>query len=460
MLVVGAAASCRAGKYPGSTPIMPTVPLSAYDRLFLAGHEALQRRGLPGHHCLLWLELAGRLDRAKLDEAYRRASAQTPLVDGRIAYSLLTARAHWRYGEGPQAVAPIDYTELSSHADPEAAQRDILLRAWRERQDPAAGQQLRLFCFEYADRTTLVLRFPHYLMDQEGALAFLSRIHDAATQGGQSLAPPREAPLPYPPDWSGRTLSGWWSGVGRHRALARLQSRQLPERSIDPAQTADYMMRCWSPAETARINDTAKKSCRPGPMLYTRHLIAATVRGLDDMADALGLSPGDHYLIPLPMLRPRRTPRTKPACNDVVVATMVIHRAELRDAAALDASLLAQINDYSRGGDEATWLFMSYVGLLRASHYRWMLMRKRMLVRYSLGFGSFRADEWPAGFLGSQVTNVHGGGLPPIPPGAMLSFTRYADRLNVGAAFFPHVCTAASMERLLARVEHHLGARN
>ena len=439
---------------------MPRVPLSAYDRLFLAGHNALQRRGLPGHHCLVWLELNGRLDRAKLDDAYLRVSAQTPLVDGRIAYALLTARAHWRYGDAPQAIASIEYADLSSHPDPEAAQRDTLLRAWCELQDPAAGRQLRLFCFEYKDRTTLVLRFPHYLMDQEGGLAFLSRIHDAAASAAQSPAPAIEAPLPYPPDWSGRILRGWWSGAMQHRAIARIQSRQLPERPIDPTQTADYLMRCWSPAETARISEAAKKSCIPGPMLHTRHIIAATVRGLDDMADALGLSEGDHYLMPLPMLRPRRALRTKIACNDLIVATMVIPRASLRDSAALDASLMTQINDYSNGGDEATWLFMSYVGLLRASHYEWMLRRKRMLVRYSLGFGSFRADGWPGGFMGSQVTNVYGGGLPPIPPGAMLSFTRFADRLNVGAAFFPHVCTAANMERLLARVEHHLGARN
>lgn len=439
---------------------MPRAPLSAYDRLFLAGHEALQRRGLPGHHCLIWLEVNRRLDRAKLEEGYRTASAQTPLVSARIAHSVLTARAHWRYGEASQPIVPIEFVDLVSVTDPDATQREVLLRAWREPQNPTAGRQLRLFCFEYADRTTLVLRFPHYLMDQEGAMTFLTRIHDATIQANHAIASPIEAPLSYPPDWSGRILRGWWAGARRHRRVAGIQSRQLPERPIDPNQSADYFTRCWSPEETARIDEMAKKTCRPGHMLYTRHLVAATVRGFDDLSDALGLSPGDHYLIPLPMLRPRRTPRTKFACNDLIVATLIIRRADLSNPAALDASLLAQIDDYIRGGDEATWLFMSYVGLLRASHYEWMLKRKRMLVRYSLGFGSFRANGWPAGFTGSEVTNVYGGAIPPIPPGAMLSFTRFGNRLNVGAAFFPHVCTTENMERLLARVEHYLGIRD
>ena len=439
---------------------MPRVPLSAYDRLFLAGHGALQRRGLPGHHCFVCIDVNGPLDRGKLDAGYRRASLHTPLVTGRIAHSLLTARAHWRYGDPSEPISPIEFVDLKSANDPAATQRETLLRAWREQQNPAVGRQVRLFCFEHPGSTTLVIRFPHYLMDQEGAMGFLSRLQDEAVSETQATSAPIEAPLPYPSAWSGRVLGGWWTGVRRHRAVTGLKSRQLPEYPIDPARTADFLMHSWSPAETGRINETARKSCRPGPMLYTRHLIAATVRGLDDMAEALNVSPGDYYLIPLPMLRPRQTPRTKLACNDVIVATLVIPRATLHDSAALDESLAAQIDDYTRGGDEATWLFMSYAGLLRASHYEWMLRRKRMLVPYSLGFGSFRADAWPAGFMGSDVTNVYGAGMPPIPPGAMLSFTRFGGRLNVGAAFFPHVCSTENMQQLVARVEHHLGLRN
>jgi len=445
---------------------MPRVALSAYDRLFLAGHGALQRRGLPGHHCLIWLELSARPNRAALEAAYRQASEQSPLVDGRIGYSLLTGRAHWRYGERAPDIAPIAYHDLTASPRTPETQREILLIAWRERQDPSAGRQLRLFCFEQEDRATLVLRWPHYLMDLEGAQGFLlamqqsaaTRSEPPAVAGNAAYATQSfEAPLPYPPDWSGRMIRGWWNGARRHRAVARLASRQLPESPIDPLQTADFMTRPWTAEQTRQIVDTAKKQCAPGPMLHTRHLIAATARGLDDISDALGMSPGDHYLLPLPMLRPRRAPRTKWGCNDLIIATLVIRRDQLDDHAALDASLTAQIDAYSRGGDEAAWLFMSYVGLLRKSHYEWMLRRKRMMARCSIGFASFRADAWPAGFAGTSVDNTFACGLPTIPPGVMLTFARFGERLNLGVAFFPHVCASGDIAQLITRIEHHLG---
>lgn len=436
---------------------MPTAPLSAYDRLFLAGHEALQRRGLPGHHCFIWLDLTSPIDRAVLDAAYLAASRKIPLVSAGIEYSIMLARARWRYSFSETDVAPIESHDLTVSPHPTAAIQAEILSALREPLDPAEGRQLRLYYFEHAGGATLVLRWPHYLMDLEGAQGFLLEMQQAsasmaANDGG------REPPLAYPPAWSRHYLRRWWSGVTRHRAVARLQARQFPEHHIDPHATADFIIRKWSVAQSAAVTDAAKRLHRSGPMLHTRHLLTASLRGLDDLADELGMTPGDHYLVPLPMLRPRRTPRTKLACNDLIIATIVINRELLRDPAALDASLMSQIDEYVRGGDEATWLFMSYVGLLRKSHYEWMLRRQRMMARCSIGFTMFRAEPWSHGLLGVGVSNAYACGLPPIPPGVMLSFMRFGDRLNLGATFFPHVCTAAKVERLVERIEHHIGA--
>lgn len=434
---------------------MPHVPLSAYDRLFLAGHEALQRRGLSGHFCFIWLELSGRVDRATLDAAYRAASIRVPLVTAGIDYSLLTGRARWRYSREESDVAPIDFHDLAQ-GDAATGVRQVLMRAWREPQDPAEGRQLRLFCFEHGDRSTLVLRWPHYLMDLEGAQGFLLELQQAA-RGGDGGAAGKEKSLPYPPDWSRRWLRKWFEGIRRHRTVARLNSRQLPERNINPNATADFITRQWTAAQSTAILDAGKRNCLPGPLLHTRHLLVATARGLDDVAADLDMTPGDHYLLTLPMLRPRRAPRTKLGCNDLIVATIVVKRDLLGDSAALHASVLEQIDAYNRGGDEATWVFMSYVGLLRKRHYEWMLRRKSMMARCSIGFTNFRADAWSDGFLGSRVTNSYACGLPTIPPGVMLTFMRNGDRLNLGAGFFPHVCAAENVQRLFARIEHHLG---
>jgi len=433
---------------------MPTAPLSAYDRLFLAGHEALQRRGLPGHHCFIWLDLTSRIDRAALDAAYRAASSKIPLVSAGIEYSIMLARARWRYTLSESDVAPIESHDLTASSDAPVAVHSAILRALREPLDPAEGRQLRLYYFDHAGGATLVLRWPHYLMDLAGAQGFLLEMQHASTATNGRC---RESPLAYPADWSRQYLRRWWMGVKRHRAVARLQSRQFPERNIDPHATADFIIRKWSAAQSAAVSDAAKRLHRSGPMLHTRHLLAAALRGLDDLADELGMTSGDQYLVPLPMLRPRRTPRTKLACNDLIIATLVVKRDLLRDPAALDASLVSQIDDYIHGGDEATWLFMSYVGLLRKSHYEWMFRRKRMMARCSIGFTMFRAETWTHGLLGAGVSNAYACGLPPIPPGVMLSFMRLGDRLNLGATFFPHVCTAANVERLVKRIEHHIG---
>ena len=447
------------------------IPLTAYDRLFLAGHLAHLHRGLPGHHFFALLDLRGPLDRARLRAAFAGALAANPLTMSRIGYSYVTARPHWRCP--PDAACPPDsdalplsYHDLREDAASAQTSREILLRAWRKPHHPSAAPQMHLFHFQFHDHAhRLVLQGPHYLMDGEGATLFLQAVGSAKDVARQPAAaqascagpsPSPASPDEYPPGWSRRYLHRWYQGLRAWSAQRRIPGATLKPISPVTEASADFLFRYWPAPATSEILAAARSTCSAGPMRYTRYFMMALLRSLEDLRDDLGLD-GEVYVLPIPLLRPRRGPRTVLTRNDLTIATLALDRRLLSRSADLDAALKDQLDAYTRTGlDEAAWVTMTYAGWMRIRHYRRFLLRGR-IAPYSAGFSNLRIKDRWSDFLGAQVEGFSACALPLIPPGTMITFSHYADRLNFSIAFFPHVCPPVMAHRLADRLVQHIG---
>jgi hypothetical protein len=420
------------------------------------------------------LDVAGALDRERVRAALAATMAANPATVASVRYARLSARAYWKCAADTDGAfgadqVPLSYHDLRGDPAPEHTQREILVRACRERHDPSATRQIRLLHLRLRDDAhRLVLRWPHYLMDLQGGMMFLKAVGDvrigtrSPATGG---APPPFQPAPavhpdeYPPNWSRHYIRRLIQGLRAWRRHGRIPTATLkPEFPITDANDAhgEVLHRHWPASAIGEIDVAIRSTCAPGPFRYTRYFMIALLRALDDLHDDLGWC-GEKYVLPLPMLRPRRGPRTAITRNDLTIATLVVDRRLVSRSDDLDAALGEQIDAYSRCGlDEATWVAMSCAGWLRMRQYRW-LMSHGGLTPYSSGFASFRADaEWED-FLGARVENFSACPLPTIPPGLMTSFCRFGDRLNLGVGFYPHLCPPRLAQRLIDHVECHLG---
>lgn len=351
------------------------------------------------------------------------------------------------------------FHDLRGDPSPRDRLNAILTRWWRTPQDPSEIPQVRLFHFQLGDEShCLALRWPHYLMDGVGAIIFLRSVAEYTDPTDDPCACDEAATVAdaYPQAWSRRRFRPWVKGLGmwlRQRGVATARIR--PAASIDDDK-ADFIYRNWSASDMAAVVAAARSACAPGPMRYTRHFIMAALRGLDDLRDALGLT-GDPYVVPLPLLRPRTGPRIRATGNDLTIANLVIPRDLLHRPSECDAALSEQIAAYTREGrDQATWVNMAFAGWLRAGHYR-RLMARGDFAPYSLGFASLRTDGLGGRFLTARINNLWMFGLPPIPLGVMVTFCMHETRLNLGVAFFPHVCRRSNAQRLAERIRHHVG---
>lgn len=433
------------------------LPLTPYDRMFLASHLLQTRGGLPGQVCMAEMELEGELDAALLAVRFAEVLSALPVLRARIAYTRLMARAYWKIEPGADAARaelPMRTHDLRGHRDPEAARRTILLKDWRTAFDPARGPHVRLVVFRLADdQWRLMLFWPHYLMDMEGVRMLLR-----ALDGSDPVCDDAPAEVEYPPTWSGHLVRRWLQAARQENWWRPGKSCRLSCSTPATADSAEYVLRSWPEHALPEIVARAGETCAPGPALVTRYFLVALLRAMDDLHEELGFHDHDRYLLPLPMGLPRATPRRVIARNELTIATLAISRRLIARPRELDEELCRQIADYvGTGLDEAAWTLMRYAGLMRIKHYQWALQRRRTYPRYSMGFTSYRSDPWERSFFGCRVKDLRACGLPLIPPGVLISFYRHGDRATMGAGYFTSCCPRARVERLLDRLGEHLG---
>ena len=436
-------------------------PLTAYDRLFLASHQALHASGRTGHVIFATLDLVGPLDLDRLRRALSLAMQRHALTCARIGQGLVTARAHWRLDDDWRRHAEnasIESHDLAGSGTPEIAVLDAHRDDFR---DPTRGPQVRLLHFRRGpDAHRLVLAYPHYLMDLGGGERFfmeMDRLDRAAASGGahEPFDPAEIAPS-YPSAWSGRIFRRLASGLRDVRRIAAHDGTAIRCAAAESSNSASLRIHRMSPEQTAATAAACADQATPGPYLHTRWHLRAALLAIEDLRGEVGYS-SDVYIIPLPVQRPSDGPPLLTR-NNLTIAQLVIERRLLGRQRELDESLTRQIADYTATGrDEASWLALSYAGLLRMRHYRWMLRRGLGVPPTSIGFTYYRAAADFTTFLDCRTAGLAAVGLPTIPPGQMLSFVKSGDRLNLGMAGYASVLPATLGDRLFAQIQSHLG---
>jgi len=460
-------------------PFPRRIPFNPCDYLFLAHHRLLERQGLAGYTALMVVETMGRPDpgwiRASLDNLLRRH----PVLLAGVGISRFLARPYWRLptaGEIPKlAERCFRHHDLRGRGDSRSAAAEGMESLYRcelpdgGRWSLQRGPMLRLEQYDVAeDRSMIFLRWPHFLMDAEGAQWLLSELQGAAARHGRDACAtrgqdacstaPREmgfnsrpeglrechlAPAGVLRDYRGlRRFRLLREGLRLQRQVGRAHTLPLVTAEAEGERETRVLHRFWTGSQLDRLQAIAKEITPSGPRLYARFLAACVLRALERIYREAGAS-SPSFVIPLPMsvapagAAEAGAPPRPIAGNYLVSPNLVVDPNIIADRRALGAEIARQLADYAaRQGDLAQWSSMWMASALRI----WMY---DLLLRMPLGFGSLSSGFSYYGEIvrpirsigGAAVCNVWGAGPMATPPGWNPVFSRFGDTLNLSLTY-------------------------
>lgn len=429
--------------------------LNPLDNVLLATHESLRQRGYCGLTVVLIADVEGVLDPQTVAAALRRVGRDYPALSARIEYTPTWGRAHWRIEPDADLASAIEYEvhdAEASGADPDKAIRAAL----DESLDPTAGPQVKLVHVRLgSDRHRLGLRWPHHLMDLEGAHRLLGELHRALAglppDLGQdpAAAPPAPFAAPFP-----LSIYRVWQGRRRHRRLCATHQPRLIPKPEHERKRACFRLRCYDAGFRERFEAVARERASPGPMRYSRALLLAVARTYLEMCREGG-RPRSHYLFPHVASWPRLGPRPGLHGNFVTIPWFGFTAAELMSWPAADAALCRQLADYRRKHEAAAEWYM-----YRASQ-RWPFFWLRSLVmhqrpRGAAGFTSFRFDDSVTRLGDAPITKLAVAGTVDAHPGWIVGNSTHGRTMSVVLSYFQDFLDDTSATEFLDRLERRL----
>ena len=270
------------------------------DRLFDAFDRQMARQGYGGWAIVFIMDAVGEVDSARVARGFQRALEAHPTLMSARALTRVQAWPYWR-APGVPAAPAFKYWDLSAVDNWPQAADEMAQRHASEASDLANGPLVSLWHIEGPGSLhRFTFRWPHALMDAQGAQCFISEIDRLAG----------DSPAPYPPnlmqdDEQPDPLAGL--GTVARLKLARQAMRgpsprgpvralplhaALPDRPAND-RTMRFTRRIWTPEKVRRMRDNASNLCSPGPVLYGRYVAACVLRAIHRLHDELGRS----YLI-------------------------------------------------------------------------------------------------------------------------------------------------------------------
>lgn len=432
--------------------------LNPCDYLFFAHHDMMQRCGQTGNLPFMVLDTAGPLDPARLKSAVDAALAAHPALRTRARVSLLSGRPAWC--EVDQLDQPAVVTHDLRNDSNWLAAADNLCQSqyalgWNQFRSP----QVRLELYRGpADASRVCLRWPHSLMDAEGAQWFMHEVNRL----GQSQRPPAPAALRGDDEMidplAGRAfgerikLCRNPSGGGRHEQHFTLNG--LADGPTDAGRWR-FFHRDWSGEAWTRLRANADRVCPSGPARFSRYLGVCVLRALNRLFVEHGMSV-PRWQVTLPM-RLRGVPVERPLPGNYLVAVSLAATTEtVADRVRLAEDLARQIQAFHDSqADLANAALVWAMQWFRLSQYRFLhrwVMRKRQ--PYASGFSFYGEIDPPLReLLGARVTNFWGGGTLSAPPGWNPVFSRFGDRLNLCLSWLDGYHRAATAGRYLELID-------
>lgn len=453
--------------------------LNPTDCLFHAFDYLMRRQGYAGTGTFMVLELRGPLDSAEIVEAAKGAMAAHPVTMAAAGVSFWRARPRWVFAGEPVGPA---YTSEDLSGEPEwervfqERSSTQLSQGWDVRVPP----QIHLDHFRGpADQHRLLFRWPHALMDAEGAQYFLGEVQrcgqlvpgkpsDALLPDDTRLDPVGELGLR-------ERLRLMWRGItDRSPAESRTSPaaddrspprpagfawplHSLPDRPAESRRLC-FLVRRWLADAAAELRAKARALTPPGPALYGRYLAACTLRAVARIHAEYD-RPLDYCGLMFPMRLPGLTRR--PLRGNYLVAGSLSARPGLLDnRRALAEDIAKQVHHYlDRDGPLASWALQRLMAGLRLSQYRRVVRWETERQPFATGFSYYGEIEPPLRrFLGTEVENLYGGGVVSIPPAWNVTFSRFGQAMNMVVAWPSAVFPPAVVERYAALIAEELFA--
>jgi hypothetical protein len=420
------------------------IRLNPCDYLYFTHDQLLVSLGQTGHVTIMVMDVEGEIEPARLRAAVARAMQVHPILRARIRYNWLKGKPVWVTDD----VSKPNGSDVAGHvvtcldwrdrAEWETSASEWIAECYHRPIDVWRGPPVRVdYCAGPEGRGKICLRWPHALMDAEGAqwlLSEIDRMDEGGGHGPSDAIPPQLLPDGDEIDvLAGRSLR---ERVGLFRKA--LNIRRDEGRAAGPPASGGgesvgaprLYVRVFEPAEVERIEQNARATCPPGQGIYARYLASCVLRSLHSVYTSRGVS-ADAYLITLPISA--RPPGPRPMHGNYLVAlTFCGRRERMTDARSLAYDLHEQLAQFQTEGlAEANWALLWTVGLMRSWQYRLLLRLPIGLQRYASGFSYYGEIDPPLRrFVGARVSNLWGATPLSAPPGWNPAFSRFGDRIN------------------------------
>lgn len=462
---------------------MGRILLNPCDYFFYGQHLMLTRRSLEGNIAFMMLDIDGHIEPDILREAVARTMARHPVTMGKLRLTFPRGRPYWKFPRkvesAAQNAARVAYHYLDLREMPDWQQRiDSLYpsgepAAWNHR----AGPQIRLEHYALPEsRSRIVFRWPHFMMDADGAQWFLSELGRHTLEDlASGTKPPMEMPAnltnePRPLDVLRnfsftRRIGLAQRGYSFHQSHEGLTLRPLVTPPDRPCARHEVIHRHWTSGETSQLQERAKKSTPFGPALYARYVAVCVIRALHTMHLENNVET-DAYLITMPLRvgisqHDADLFEKRPVAGNYLV-TPILHglRSEIDDPSAMANNLLEQFKDFlSRQMDVSQWALMWSASYLHKWAYSLIFKLPLSIAAFSSGFSYYGEIAQPIRSLcGRRVMNLWGSGPTTTPPALNPVFSKFEDRLNLCLTYDKQVITDAMARRFVELIEEQMFA--
>ena len=453
-----------------------SIPLNPCDCCIYAHHRSLVRRQRGGNIAFMMVDVDGFVDPAAVRKAVAAVLAANPVLMSALRVSPFRLRPNWQTpSSSPRQIdLAADrthmYDDLRAEHDATARLNQLCAMRYGPNWDVSRGPQVRLEQYGLPhDRTRLCLRWPHFLMDAEGAQWFLSELgrhFDGADGVAPSLLIARGPSVDVLAGMSRvARVRLMMRGLAAQKSIPASEVQHVCDASSQHIESYRFLHRAWHGKEFEQIRERARTTMPPGPALYGRYMAAIVLQALDRIYREEGLDTRASA-ITFPM-KVRLTSSDKVTDsrtmvgNYLVTPTLTIDRGKIGDVAELGLEIHKQLQSFlERSGDQAQWALLEAASLIHAWFYPAIFRFAFAGAAYSSGFSYYGEIDSPLRRLaGADVTNIWGGGPSTTPPGWNPVFSRYGDRLNLSLTWTsPHIPDTLA-ERYASHIEEAILGR-
>lgn len=431
---------------------MPTsAPLGGIGIFHLMNDRAMRARGLPGNHCILVLELEGRLDLNSLDRRIQRAAQALPELRYTLKHDWLRLQSRWAVDPSRKIPRPALYTNQDGLIESLLAQRLDGDHPWAI--DAVRGNE----------HDTLVFRWFHPFTDGKGAERLVAYLGSGT--GDTPDPPPPDAerfaassrPLEQLDD---KTRVALMRAYGNH-ALALGQTPIMSLATIAKSNKTTgkkpqfrFVRTILSETETKHFDSRVRKIAK---LAETNFLILCTCRVLDRALVARGFAPAQH-IIPLPVSLDPKAGAKRLLGNNITMVLLSLSRSDLENTAAALAHLAEQQRTIVREKlDIGMLAALEFAAKLPSPVYSFLFDRPFRGEMASLVCTNPGHIHIPS-FAGQRVLDAYLMPAPVLPPGFQAVFTRFQGRLSAIIAYADTVLSRQEATRMAADLKRELCA--